>query len=394
MGIRNIQKPNTVPSVVIDRYYDKNQRKWFDNTISRSMFLLGYDVQNGQTNPGYKDRILKGIDAGSNYTRRVYNCTPGLVRMMSNTANYEGYRFETYYPSPLPSVLYDTGSVATEASSRLKRKLREFTGQSNQLTNVAELRELPKTIGGLVNSATTLVKSVSNSRRRGASLKNWASDQWLNWSFGILPTLAAVDDAVSSVNSYLARDDHMIREYGVYARDWKSSNQTLATGSYGALVERRSAWYHDLSCKITAGYRFNLKSANNYTMAKHLGFDISSVIPTAWELLPYSWLVDYFTTAGSFLEDTFSGNPGNSIYLYQTIRYRVTGEETYKPKPNAGTQILSFYMEPTKFSYFELTRTALGILPHAPLRFKTRDEVANNAINKLLNLTAILGSKK
>ncbi|DAD52787.1 TPA_asm: maturation protein [ssRNA phage SRR7976325_3] len=394
MGIRNIEIPVEVLSLVDDRYYDKVQGKWFTNTSSRGMFRVGTNVQYGTTNPGYKDRILKGEDASSAYTRRHYTCEPGLVRMSTNGPFYDGFRVETYYPSPLPSVSYDATDVTLDASARLKRKLREFSGHSNQLTNLVELRELPKTIGSVANSASKLITTVLNSKRRGGNLRKFASDQWLTWSFGVLPTLGAIDDAISSVKSYLERDDHSIREYGIFQKDWTSSNTTKTTGPMGSSIRRNSVWYHTLSCKITAGYRFQLLSANNYTMAKHLGFDISSVVPTAWELLPYSWLVDYFTTAGSFIEDSFSASPGTSIYICQTVKYRVIGEEHYSPVLDPGWILDNFYTRPTKFQYVEMTRTPLVNLPRAPLRFKTKEEIASNAVTKLLNLASLLGSKK
>lgn len=394
MAARNKFTPATLPSVVLDRYYDKNQARWFTATRSNSLFTLGTDLQTGTTNPGFQDRILKGVDAGSAYRRVKFDCESGRTECSTVGTFYNGYRFETMYPSPLPSLLYNASDVTLDASNKLKRKLREFTGQSNQLTNLAELRDLPRTIKGVAGSATKLVKTVLDSNRRGANLKKFASDQWLSWSFGVLPTLAAIDDAVSSVNSYLARDDHTIRDYGIFAKDWVSSTTSTRQGPMGCNYVARGQYKHNLSCKITSGFRFNLKSANDYTMAKHLGFDISSVVPTAYELLPYSWLIDYFTTAGSFIEDQFSGNPGTSIYLYQTVILRIDGMETYEPKPFNGFLVDSFVTSPTKFKYFSLERTALSNLPRAPLRFKTSDEIASHAVNKLLNLAALLGSKK
>lgn len=394
MAVRVKSYPALTPSYVVDRYFDKNQKKWFTSVDSLQQFSMGTDLQSGTTNPGYLDRIIRGIDATSAYTRKKFECKPGFTRMQTIGLNYDGYRFQSYYPSPMPQLSYTAADVVNEASNRLKRKLRDFVGSSNQLTNLAELRELPRTIQGVAGSAYGLLKAVSNSKRRGSELRKWASNQWLTWSFGVLPTLNAIDDAISSVNSYLKRDDHFLREFGVHSKDWTSSFRTTGSGPMGALIIRNGNYVHNLSCKITAGYRMNIKSANNYSLGKHLGFDISSVVPTAWELLPFSWLIDYFTTAGSFIEDQFSANPGNSVYLSQTVKLRITGQETYEPLVSSGWLLDLFNTAPTQFSYIEMVRTPLTSLPHAPLRFKTSNEVASHAINKLLNLASILGSKK
>ncbi len=83
MVARIIQSRAEIPSLVDDRYYDKNQGKWFTNVSSLSMFYAGYNLQSGSSNPGYKDRILKGADAGSAYTRKAFKFEPGLVRMFT-----------------------------------------------------------------------------------------------------------------------------------------------------------------------------------------------------------------------------------------------------------------------------------------------------------------------
>jgi len=254
------------------------------------------------------------------------------------------------------------------------------------------LRELPKTIKGAAESAIGLLSVVSNSKRRGADLKKYASDAWLNWSFGISPTLGAIDDMLASVDKF-RNETHTTRDYGISATDWTSSVSSTTSGSLGFNVAIQGTFVHQYSCKVTAAWNTRFASGNNYTMAKHLGFDISSVIPTAWELLPYSWLIDYFTTAGSFLEDNFQAPMGSSKYICQNTLLRVTGVYYYTPINISGYKLEHFSSVPQEIEYFEFTRTPLSQIPRASLRFKTKSEVASNAVNKLLNLSSILGSK-
>lgn len=367
---------------------------WIPNLTTNSMYQLGSDVRVGSTLQGYADRIRKGIDATTYYSRKGYKCKPGSVSMLTESGNIRGSRIQVFYPNPLPDLTFLPADVTNEASARLKRKLREFTGQSNQLTNIAELKELPKTIKGVAQSAVGLVSTVLSSKRRGNDLKKFSSDAWLNWSFGIAPTLSAIDDTVASIAAH-SNERRVIREYGIHSKEWNSGVSTETTGAYHSNILTNGSFKHSLSCKISVGHGYNLKTANNYTLDKHLGFDISSVVPTAWELLPYSWLIDYFTTAGSFLEDTFSADFGQSIYICQNILLRVKGRYTYTFKTIApSAKVTWFVTRPLEFEYFEFSRTPLVSLPRAPLRVKTFDEVASNAVAKLLNLTSILGSRK
>ena len=169
---------------------------------------------------------------------------------------------------------------------------------------------------------------------------------------------------------------------------------TALTGSHHAQVLSVGSFHATRSAKITAGFKYTLQSSEDYTLGKHLGFDISSVIPTAWELLPYSWLIDYFTTAGSFLEDTFTADFGQSFYICLNQKLTVIGETTFTPKALfQQSPITSFVAWPCKYEYYSFNRSPLLNLPRAPLRFKTPTEVAHHATTKLLNLTALLRSR-
>lgn len=393
----NFNYPSVVPTGVMQ--WQKANGVVVLNSLTQSKTPLAKaTIKSGASVPGYIDKLRKGLDATSSYIRQGYNIVPGSYTMRSEQRwggqNIDSFRREQF-ATALPDPSYIASQVTTEAGSILRRKLRQNTGQSNQLTNVAELRDLPKTIRSVAGSATKLVSTVLNSNRRGRDLKAFASDQWLTWSFGVLPTLAAVDDAVSSVNSYLSRKDHMLRDFGVFEKDWVSSTKNTLSGSHHCQIEYNGSFHHSLSCKITAGHRFNLRSAESYSLPKHLGFDITSVVPTLWELLPYSWLVDYFTTAGRFIEDQFDADFGtSSIYISQAVKYRIQGQVEAKPIRLFTLSPITYWSSvPLKFEYFEFVRTPLTSLPRAPLRFKTKEEIAHNAVNKLLNLTALLGSR-
>lgn len=373
------------------------------NGVNTSSFTQGYalpgaDIKSGISNVNYKNQIIEGIDATTSYSRSGFKIKPGYFDMSSRQVwggqNIRSTRQAStvgLFPT-LPSL--GSSALTEEASARLKRKLRKHTGQSNQLTNVAELRDLPRTVKSVAGSASKLVTAVLHSKKRGIDLQKFAADQWLTWSFGVLPTLAAVDDAVSSVQSYLAREDHRNVEYGSHTEDWVMRTSTALTGSHHAQVLSVGSFHATRSAKITAGFKYTLQSSEDYTLGKHLGFDISSVIPTAWELLPYSWLVDYFTTAGSFLEDTFTADFGQSFYICLNQKLTVIGETTFTPKALfQKSPITSFVTWPCKYEYYSFNRSPLLNLPRAPLRFKTPTEVAHHATTKLLNLTALLRSR-
>lgn len=367
-------------------------------SLTQSYAFPGSNTQTGSGNALYKDQILAGIDATTSYSRSGFDIKPGFFDMTSTQLwggqNIVSRRFERL-TSVFPNIPSLGNSVLTgEASSRLKRKLRQFTGQSNQLTNVAELRDVPKTIKSVAGSASKLISTVLQSNKRGRDLQKFAADQWLTWSFGVLPTLGAVDDAVSSLGKYLKRDDHRNVEYGVHSEDWVLSTTSSSTGSLHYNVVHNGSFRVTRSAKITAGFKYLLRSSEDYTLGKHLGFDLSSVVPTAYELMPYSWLIDYFTTAGQVIEDTFTADFGQSFYICLNQKLTIEGQTTFRPQSLISqTRLDRFTTNPCTYKYFSFSRSPLSNLPRAPLRFKQPAEVARNATNKLLNLVSILRSR-
>ncbi len=355
------------------------------------------DYLDRNPNPNYRVLIAKGSNATNPYTKIRYEITPGYYSMWTRSASSESRYFRTIgcqSPSPIPSLSWPGLSVENEASSRLKRKLREVTGSSNQLTNLVELRELPRTIVGAASSALGLVQSVSTSKKKGKDLKKYASESWLNWSFGIMPTLGAIDELVQSIDAYKNRKDLSLRDYGISSDTLPIRTYALSGGSGGYQAKLTGQFTAEKSCKLTTGYRMNLKSDESYTMAKHLGFDISNIVPTAYELLPFSWLIDYFSTAGQYLEDTFYVQPGKMIYLCQSVRHTINGVVEAEPiRLSPAYQLLDWRTSPCKVRIINFTRVPLVALPRAPFRLKTSKEIGFNAVTKLLNLASILGSK-
>lgn len=117
-----------------------------------------------------------------------------------------------------------------------------------------------------------------------------------------------------------------------------------------------------------------------------------------WELTPYSWIADYFGTVGAYLDDAFVSYPGKLGYLNLIRRYSMTSDINYSFNATEGTSsyknyVLDQYVLPDVFNYARITRTPLTAIPHRVLRLKTKDELAQHALNKLLNLTALLKPK-
>jgi hypothetical protein len=281
------------------------------------------------------------------------------------------------------------------ALKRLKQRLANDQGAFKALVPLAELRETYGLLGSVIDATTGLAKSLVELKHGNVrNVVSAASKAWLTFSFGVSPTVSDLNSAYESINSYIARADICQRYKGKAETFWLSTNSNLSEtsaceGMNWKNVMRR--YENDYHVQYTAGVRMNLRSSNNYGIGSHFGLNFGEIIPTAWELIPFSWIVDYFTTTGDFLSDTFTSGAGNTIYCCKSVKFEERASEIWNPIVISSTyEQTGGVSQVLKASSFLFQRSTLAALPHRSFRFKTQSEIAANSVNRLLNLTSLL----
>lgn len=359
-------------------------------------------------NPNWKVTKAKRLNASSVYTTYGFERYPTLplytayfkIPGPSGSFTTTEFRSNEWFT---PDALTMRGNTNYDdaANARLKRKLSDKIGNMNALLPLIESRELRKTIRGAAELTEDLLKTlITIKRTKGRSAFQWASKAWLTWSFGISPLVSDTQNLVTSIGDYLSRQDAATRLTGTFGGDQKRGYTTLTDTASSAVKVRTQVDVIDrISYRYIAGYDLNIKSANDYSMAEHLGFKPQSLISTGWELMAFSWVIDYFTTAGAYLEDLWTSNPSKNIYLCRahkcTSVYSIRSEFV---GVNAGYGIPTpIYNTPAlqTFDFYGFQRTLPTSLPNRILRFKTFDEIGVNSVNRVLNLASVfIGSKK
>lgn len=378
------------------------------------------DFWNRNSNPNWKMQIARGQDASTDYTRRVTNGLPGTFNFKtayrSQNSPYYTFRGEDrqtfMVQRSINTMAIEDAAFADLALQRFKRKMNNRTQSSNLIIPLAELRELRQTVDGAATATMKVLikladvkktlksslRTIKDPKRLKRALRNAykdASNIWLTYSFGVSPMMSTILDINKSISSYLTRYDSIDRLTGSATKAWTNSFKTYPMttctgGTKGFLTEER----FELQYKYIAGHKFSLTSANDYGALDHFGIRPPSLIPTIWELTAFSWVVDYFTTAGAFLDDTFSGTTGNSVYIIKNRRFtykNVTSAyfgKQYPSQPYFTFEVGS--LTPAVYESVEFQRTVLSSYPGRVLRFRTLDEMGLNGVSKLLNLASIL----
>jgi len=353
------------------------------------------------SNPSWRVLIAKKQDASMNYFKSAYEVNKIPITRCETftkgapgqpgTIGYSRIRWPGSFPNQEP-----TDAVTDDiALKRLKAKINMHTGDFNLMVPSAEIRELRGTISGAIKLTQGLIESlILIKKTKGRSAFKHASQAWLTYGFGLAPLSKDLQDLCISIDEFLRRKDHNKVLYGKATKTWIGGPVTESSYNVANAARFRShcTALHTLSYRYTGGWNFALRSANDYDLVDHLNLGLPALVPAVWEYTAFSWVFDYFTTIGDYLEDVFLGNSPKPLYLNRTRKYEIRGVNLLDHRPLPGTLIMSQTVGQVPFRYYEFERTVLSTLPHRALRFKSVDEVSKGALNKLLNLTAVLGS--
>lgn len=348
--------------------------------------------------PDWKVKIAKGLNANGAYARE------GIEAMIPARYTCRSRIFNGLYDSR-GSGTVQCGSLHAmkafepleeKAAGRIKHKLSGYIGNAQLAAPIAESREihrLVRQINGL--GMDTLKAMLAAKKTKGKSLSKLVGDAWLGYGFGVNPLLRDIKSAADSILKYVTRQDQRVVVRAVATDEWTSgSTDALSNCCYGGGLAFTHSAFHKQSVLITAGIDLTTRSSASYSVADHLGLKLGALPSTLWELTPYSWVIDYFTTVSPWLDDMFYTLPGTTKYIASNRRYRV---ETYGGLKfgllTSFTGEVSGAGTESKVVYFNFSRNNLANLPSQSIRIKSADEIAFHGLTKLLNLSSVIAGR-
>lgn len=394
--------------VRIAGYTDRKTGIKYSSENTQTDILLGSNVRVLNENRSWKQQVAIGADASTNYSRSEWLMYRPPITYATGYDKWPAYGVDRtcqgYWIHTGSGLLtpFSGDDVETRdaALMKLKNRLRSHYGSTQSMAPLAELRELRTSIRGFTGMTTEFLHDLLSIRRtKGKSALKYAANAWLGFNFGAKPLVGEIAENIQAVENYLNRTDHRSRVSGKQKKEWVSSAKEL---NGAAMLSGGLDTYHEvkhtLSYQYAGAFTTSVEAANNYGVSDHFGLQWKELIPTFWELVPYSWAVDYFTSVGAYLNDTFEVPSGDLTYLYMNRLYTMSvRSRTEVRKYNYASYpprygVSSVNCIPGHYEYFSFSRTKLATLPHIGMRFKSADEIGFNAVNKLLNLASVLVS--
>jgi hypothetical protein len=279
-------------------------------------------VTYGDNVPGWRDKIRQGIDATTSLSgvKVETSITPGRLHWSRPTTGLpsnafvqgavEGLcRLVLTPPSGDPSVI--SATVANNAA--LSKFNQKVLAVNTALMGGVVLGELRQTLGGIRNPASGLRKLVDIWLSRGRNLRAnrrqslsettaAIGESWLEYSFHWKPLLADIDAgcrALAEINTGQGLVSQSVKAVG---ESFSNASELISyrTGA-GMLQWREGSISKDHVIVVYRG-AVRARVQNPVLMKLELfGFTPDLFVPTVWELVPYSFLIDYFTNIGDIL---------------------------------------------------------------------------------------------
>lgn len=297
-------------------------------------------VTYGDNIPGWRYLIANGLDATTSLVGTQYGGSrgSGIVQHKAlwnkETPVQDGFYERSQMEGNIVNLQMPTGNPSgisltvadNAAKAKFIQKALEVTHQFQGGTFLGELGKTLKMIRnpaqafrrGITDYTNDLKKVVRASRSAGgrqltARVVKTAADSWLEYQYGWKPLLSDVENGAKA----LARLEEStptfkrITAYGENETVTSSSDHSIHGYAY------TSAYDSDYTKVVYRG-AVRVTPPVRKTMAQSLlGFDLASFVPTAWELTPYSFLVDYFTNIGDIIQG-WSYLRGNLSWVNRT----------------------------------------------------------------------------
>jgi len=357
---------------------------------SASTTVATKEAITGEGVPGYRQKIRRHIDASSAYTR--YSNSVEVTKPFMATCDQlfynpikpndppflrkgtaGGYGWTTITAADSASGL--TGYVPAGADSKALAKFNgKVIARSQQVQGLSVIGELHKTIEGLRHPAQAIRNGLAsyldlvtergrriarprrvslnvsaaasqaaarNSRtidQRRRAVGSMIQSTWLEYTFGLKPTLMDLNDTVKAVAHYIDHDLPVPERVAGWF-EWENVqavapvtisvgggvNSTGADGAGG--FGFTTADLQGVKTTMTSGrirYSGAIKCTTpGFDTARSFGFTMPALLPSIWELIPWSWAIDYVSNVGDILAGLQVAR-GDLLYVNKAVRVEVS----------------------------------------------------------------------
>jgi hypothetical protein len=297
--------------------------------------------KNGKSKPDWRKRIARGYDASTDFsgTKVTDTVTMGSTEFTAEFNSGGGvwvprYSYSWGQPLTVDTTLLSLPSASTTVLNKAKARFaQDLRNASSSIQGGVVLGELGETLRMIKRPFKTMYDDVPkyladlNRRTRRTSnrkqLRKIVADTWLERAFGWLPLMSDIRGGIDALDR-LEHDKLDVRQR-IRGQDMLivpiSNSQIVSDGRPYSLHPYTDVFrQQDTLVQYILVGGVKLKYQNKAAFARHLlGFTLTDFVPTLYELMPWSFLIDYFSNLGDVISSR-SVNWTTVYYATQTRR--------------------------------------------------------------------------
>lgn len=323
-------------------YYFDNRYWYVDSssgTSSQPIRVGDYSLIGNQTvstdantkGRNYRYLISNGLNAttGLTGTTILKTCQPGAVSYRADYVSgleipffrYDLYgNITAYYLGSASTNLVLANSFLNAADNQARMRFySNLASVNNAFKGMVFTGELKESLRMIRNPAQSLRKGISDyldrlkkdgPRKSRRDRPKFVRDTWLEYSFGWKPLISDLENAtVAFLKSKWTRPIFkMVRGSGSQGTQPKQDPVSYVSAGVSGIYLR---FNKEHSSRADVRYYGIVRSTGTGPSSfGYYGFSPSEFVPTLYELIPYSFLVDYFTNLGDIVSSWSYRNIG------------------------------------------------------------------------------------
>lgn len=415
---------NRTRTEILEQEWEQDQQAWgssnFIHSSGAAKPSYTRKIQSGYTNTQHQLQIARHENASTAYSMTTIE--PTLVSTPGFTCTAPSYPYKgqsyTYFrrlgsvyskqiPDSSAHATFDTSETSdldNQAYSKIWKKIEALTSDPQTLPALYEARELGKLAPSIQSGFTGLATSLFALTRGNFSPRNLKKlirsiqDLWLTWSFGMSPMFEdgrqLAEAFANSIEDLQPRFQVVKTSYELdKMRQFNYGGWDFSSYTNWVTPKKTSTIHTKLRVGYQGGLMINNTPVGSFDRVVD-SFNLTDFVPSVWEVIPFSWLVDYFTNVGDVLNFAFKKSP-QFIYLDKTFKYETdVNEYQYLFKYSGLNSIYSFSSQTgqmrTKVVTFTRTPITSQPLPHPVIRVKDAGQISDWYLPKLLNLISLI----
>lgn len=297
--------------------------------------VLGSNTFIGSKNPYWKDAIRNCTSATTAASGSRWDADVKWYSIQTHLRNKntkQEYNREVYGFNDVSQL-----NIIPSTSDKTRVDNRAITKFLNRLDSVLssvelgqDLGEYRETVHGITNPLSSLrngilgyLSKLTKAKKSYPrhSLPKILADSYLEWTFGWHPLALDIADAIVGLQNRSQHFRHVPIQGG--SRDYTSGSNTFSdipTGDGVGFQNWRLNTQRQTAYTVRYKGMATMKLVNgSLPVNEVLQLDLPHFIPTAWDLLPYSFIVDYFTNAGDVIR-AYSARTNQVAWVNKTER--------------------------------------------------------------------------